>query len=48
MNIVTKAAIAFVAVSLLAAMWVHQWVFKKIEMVIPNKPKNSRLKRDDE
>ena len=48
MNTVTKLAIGFVAVSLLSAMWVQQWVFKKIEMVMPNKPKNSRLDEDDE
>lgn len=52
MNFVTKLAIAFVAVSILAAMWVHMWVFKIIETIIEtimdNKSKNLPSEEDDE
>ena len=48
MNFVAKAAIAFVAYVLIAAMWVHMWVFKIIEITMSNKPKNFPSEEDNE
>ena len=48
MNFVTKLAIAFVAVSILAAMWVHMWFFKIIETIIDNKSKNLPSEEGDD
>ena len=48
MNIFAKFSIAFVAYVLIAAMWVHMWVLKKIEITMSNKSKNFPLEEDNE